>query len=289
MSAVKTAKATGSGLRLTNKFRMPWGYVIAGILAVYAVGPLLIFLSNSLKSSTEIASNPLGLPTAWNWENFAVAWTQARMGQGLANSALIAIATAVGVAVIASLAAYALTRLDLPFKGGWILWLLVSTSVPIQLFLVPLVSWWSMLGLYNSKFGLIVIYWAVFSPFATMLVRSFMIGIPTEFIEAARLDGASELHIFWRVVMPSVWPGVLTAALVAGLQAYNEFMLAVTFLQKRVDLPVSVSMYSFQQGFTVDWALVSAAGVIMALPVVIIFVLLQKRFIEGYASGGLAN
>ncbi len=202
---------------------------------------------------------------------------------------MIAILTALGVAVIAALAAYALTRLKLPGGDGWILWLLVSSSLPIQLFLVPLVSWWSMLGLYNSKIGLVIIYWAVFSPFATLLVRSFLIGVPDEFLEAARLDGASEIRIFFQVIVPVIWPGILTAALVAGLQAYNEFMLAVTFLQKRVDLPVSVSLYSFQQGFTVDWSLVSAAGVIMALPVVIVFLLLQRKFIEGYASGGLAN
>lgn len=275
--------------RMRARLGTPWGYLIAIVLAVTAVGPLLVFLGNSLKTSKEIAANPIGWPIAWNFENFATAWTQARMGQGLANSAMIAILTALGVAVIAALAAYALTRLKLPGGDGWILWLLVSSSLPIQLFLVPLVSWWSMLGLYNSKIGLVIIYWAVFSPFATLLVRSFLIGVPDEFLEAARLDGASEIRIFFQVIVPVIWPGILTAALVAGLQAYNEFMLAVTFLQKRVDLPVSVSLYSFQQGFTVDWSLVSAAGVIMALPVVIVLLLLQRKFIEGCASGGLAN
>ncbi|WP_430591776.1 carbohydrate ABC transporter permease [Humidisolicoccus flavus] len=266
---------------------VPWLILI--ILGIYALAPLVIFGFNSLKSSREIASNPMGLPEQWNWENFAEAWQQARMGTALLNSGMIAILTAVGVALIASMAAYAMTRLNLPGKGAWIMWLLVSSSLPIQLFLVPLVSWWSFLGLYNERIGLVIIYMAVYSPFATLLIRSFMIGLPNEYIEAARIDGAGELRLFFRIVMPMVWPGVLTAALVAGLQAYNEFMLAVTFIQDRSSQPVALSLYSFQQGFTTDWSLVSAAGIIMALPVIVLFIAAQKKFIDGYASGGLAN
>ncbi|MCK6066118.1 MULTISPECIES: carbohydrate ABC transporter permease [Microbacterium] len=264
-------------------------WIILAILTVYALAPLLVFAFNSLKSAREIGSNPLGLPQAWNWDNFATAWEQARMGGALLNSGMIAIATGVGVAIIASMAAYAMTRLDLPGKGGWIVWLLVSSSLPIQLFLVPLVSWWSQLQLYNERIGLVIIYWAVYSPFATLLIRSFLVGVPREFEEAARLDGAGEFRLFFRVVLPMVWPGVLTAGLVAALQAYNEFMLAVTFIQDRAYQPVALSLYSFQQGFTTDWSLVSAAGIIMALPVVILFLLMQRKFIEGYAAGGLAN
>lgn len=264
-------------------------WIILGILAVYAIGPLLVFSFNALKSSREIEANPLGLPRSWNWENFSTAWTQARMGDALLSSGMIAILTAIGVAIIASMAAYAMSRLDLPGKGGWILWLLISSALPIQLFLVPLVSWWSFLNLYNERIGLVIIYLAVFSPFSTLLVRSFMVGLPKEYEEAARLDGAGEFRLFFRVVMPMVWPGVLTAGLVAGLQAYNEFMLAVTFIQDRAYQPVALSLYSFQQGFTTDWSLVSAAGLIMALPVVVLFVLMQRQFIAGYTSGGIAN
>ncbi|MDN4640040.1 carbohydrate ABC transporter permease [Agreia sp. PsM10] len=264
-------------------------WAILGILAIYALAPLVVFAFNSLKSSREIAVNPMGIPQEWNWSNFADAWSQARMGQALLNSGIIAIFAAAGVALIASMAAYAMTRLELPGKGGWILWLLVSTSLPIQLFLVPLVSWWSFLGLYNERIGLVIIYWAVYSPFATLLIRSFLISLPDEYLEAARIDGAGEIRLFFRIVLPMVWPGVLTAALVAGLQAYNEFMLAVTFIQDRDAQPVALSLYSFQQGFTTDYSMVSAAGLIMALPVIIVFVLAQRKFIEGYASGGLAN
>ena len=272
----------------TARRGQPVTWIVLGLLGVYALGPLLVFASNSLKSAREIDSNPLGLPQSWSWGNFAVAWEQAHMGGALLNSLVIAVATAAGVALIATMAAYAMTRLDLPGGGAWILWLLVSSSLPIQLFLVPLVSWWSTLGLYNQPIGLIIIYWAVYSPFATLLVRAFLIGMPKEYEEAARLDGAGELGVFARIVLPMIRPAVLTAALVSGLQAYNEFMLAVTFIQDRDFQPVALSLYSFQQGFTTDWSLVSAAGLLMALPVVVLFLTMQRTFIDGYVSRGIA-
>lgn len=269
--------------------RQPISWIILLTLAVYAAGPLLIFFFNALKSPSEISQSPLGLPHQWRWENFVQAFTDANMASGLINSAIIALGAALGVCVISSMAAYSMTRLDLPGKNGWILYVLVSTSLPIQMFLVPLVSWWSTLGFYNTQFGLIVIYWAIYSPFATMLLRSFLLAIPKEFDEAARLDGAGTVRLFTRVTVPMIWPGILTVALVSGLQAYNEFLLAVTFLQDSDKMPVSLSLYAFQQNFSPNWALVSAAGMIMAIPVIVVFLLLQRRFIEGYTQGGLAN
>jgi len=102
-------------------------WLVLGLLGVYAIAPLLVFASNALKSGREIDANPLGLPQSWNWSNFADAWQQADMGRGLLSSLVIAGTTAVGVALIATAAAYAMTRLGLPGEGGWILWLLVSS------------------------------------------------------------------------------------------------------------------------------------------------------------------
>ena len=290
-SARRAASAgrRGDAPRRDPRKPRPLSWLVLIVLAVYAAGPLVVFLFNALKTPAEISRSPIGIPTEWRWDNFVQAFTDADMGQGLLNSAIISLSTAAGVCVIASMAAYSMTRLDLPGKGAWILYILVSTSLPIQLFLVPLLSLWSTLGLYNSQFGLIVIYWAVYSPFATMLLRAFLLTIPKEYEEAARLDGAGEWRLFSRVMVPMIWPGILTVALVSGLQAYNEFLLAVTFIQDSDKLPVALSLFSFQQSQSPNWALVSAAGLIMAIPVIIVFLVLQRKFIEGYTQGGLAN
>ncbi|SDU78970.1 carbohydrate ABC transporter permease [Jiangella alkaliphila] len=264
-------------------------YVVLLLLAIFAIGPMLIFGFNALKTQSELAGDPLGLPANPQWGNFVDAWQQANMGVGLRNSVLIVAATALGVCVIAGCAAYALGRLRVPGSNFFIIYLLVTSALPIQLFLVPLFFMWTNLGLYDNLFGLVIIYWAIYSPFATLLIRSFMVGVPREYEEAARLDGAGSIRVLTKVIMPLAWPGFLTAALVAGLSAYNEFLLAVTFIQSSDKMPVSTSFFSFQAGYTRDYTLVSAGGMIMVIPVLVLFLLLQRRFIDGYSSSGMTG
>ncbi|MCI2416145.1 carbohydrate ABC transporter permease [Saccharopolyspora sp. K220] len=272
----------------TTRTGLP-GYVILGLLALFALGPLVLFAFNSLKTRDELAVNSFGPPSGLHWANFAEAWQEANMAAGLRNSVIVVLGTVVGVCVIAGLAAYALARMDLPHTGGIMLWLVVGGALPTQMFLVPLFFLWAKLNLYDSLFGLIVVYWALFAPFATLLLRSFLVGLPREYEEAARIDGASELRILTRVVAPVAAPGFLTVALVTGLSAYNEFLFAVTFIQDSDKMPVSTALFSFQQGFTQDYALLSAAGLIMLLPMVLLFLFLQRRFIDGIAASGLGG
>jgi raffinose/stachyose/melibiose transport system permease protein len=259
------------------------------VLAAYAVGPLVIFVFSALKTQADLGNHPLSPPTHFEWHNFADAWTQASMGAGLINSVIIVAGTVLGVCVVSGCAAYAMARLNLPGRGGVMMYLIVSSALPIQLFLVPLFYLWTRLNLYDTLFGLIVIYWAIFSPFATLLLRSFLLALPRDYEQAARIDGAGELTVLLRIVLPLSWPGFLTVALVTGLSAYNEFLLAVTFIQTPSRLPVSIALFSFQQGYTQNYALVSAAGLIMLAPMVILFLALQRRFISGLVSSGLAG
>ena len=259
------------------------------LLALFAVGPILLFGFNALKTPSGLAESPLGVPTHPQWHNFLDAWQQANMGAGLRNSVVLVTATAIGVCAISGCAAYAMSRLRVPGSTFLIYYLLFATSLPIQLFLIPLFYLWTNLGLYDNLLGLVIIYWATSSPFATLLIRSFMVGLPTEYDDAARIDGAGEWRVFVRVVLPMVWPGILTAGLVAGLTAYNEFLLAVTFIQSSDKMPVSTAFYSFRSGYTTDYTLISAGGLIMVIPVLIAFLLLQRRFVEGYTSSGMAG
>ena len=270
--------------------RVSWfTHVLLCVLALFALGPLVIFVFSALKTQSELATSPLSFPSSLQWSNFATAWERAYMGAGLFNSVIIVAGTVAGVCVIAGCAAYAMARLDLPGSGAFITYLLVTSSLPTQMFLVPLFYLWTSLHLYDTLFGLIVIYWGLFSPFATLLLRSFMLTIPREFEEAARIDGAGELRVLFRVVLPNAVPGFLTIALVTALSAYNEFLFAVTFIQDSFLLPVSTTFFTFQEGFTQDFTLIGAAGVIMVLPMLILFLALQRRFIEGISASGLGG
>jgi raffinose/stachyose/melibiose transport system permease protein len=263
-------------------------YVILTGLAIFAVGPIVLFFFNAFKSNSEYAESALGLPGTWRWSNFLEAWTTANMGAGLANSAIIVLGTVLLTCIVAGLAAYALARLRVVGNGAFITYILVASSLPAQMFLVPLFFMWARVGLYDSQLGLILINTGLFSPFATLLLRSFMIGLPTELEEAARMDGANEIRVLTRVVLPNVLPGLLTVALTTGLSAYNEFLFAVTMMQTESKMPVSTTLFTFQQGFTQNYPLICAAGFIMIFPMLFLFLALQRRFIDGLSTSGIA-
>jgi raffinose/stachyose/melibiose transport system permease protein len=189
--------------------------------------------------------------------------------------------------VIAGLAAYALSRLDLPGSSAIVGYLFVGITIPAQLYIIPLFALWVKLQLIDSKFGLIVIYWAIFSPFSTLLLRSYLLALPRELEDASRVDGANEWQTLSRVVLPLALPGVLVVALVATLMSWNEFFFAITFIQSDSLKPVTISFLAFSGRFGRDWGLTSAAGIIVILPVLALFLMLQRRFIAGLTAGAL--
>jgi raffinose/stachyose/melibiose transport system permease protein len=166
-------------------------------------------------------------------------------------------------------------------------YLLVASTIPIWLFLVPLFILWRNLGLINSRIGLLLLYIPLNAPFAIFLLRSYMVQLPRDFEDSARVDGANEVQGFTRVVLPLSWPGFLTVGLVVALGVWSEFPLALTFVNDPNLFPVATSYFKFTSRFSRDWALTSAGAVMMIAPVLFIFLALQRRFIEGLTQGGI--
>ncbi len=262
-------------------------YVILSLLMVFALGPLLILAFNSLKDRAQIGRNPLGPPQAAVWENFPKAWDVGNFALTTRNSGILVVGTVAGVLLLGGMAAYSLAKLDLPGSGLVTLYLLIGSSLPIQLYLVPLFFLWQRLGLVNNLFGLVIIYVATNAPFAIFLLRSYMLQLPRDFEDAARVDGAGEWQIFRQVVVPLSWPGFLTVGLVVALSVWNEFLMATVFLTEQELFTVVTSYFNFATRFSRDWGLTSAAALMMILPVIVIFLALQRRFIEGLTQGGL--
>jgi raffinose/stachyose/melibiose transport system permease protein len=266
--------------------RIP-AYVVLAILALFAIGPILLLAFNSLKTTNEIRANPFGLPPNWLFSNYADAWVQGAFTTTLVNTLILTGSTILGVVLIGGLAAFALARFRFPGADAISFYLLVGTSIPALVFMVPLYFMWAQVGLINNLFGLVIIYVALNSPFATYLLRSFLISIPADYEEAARIDGANDLQVLTQVILPLSWPGFLTMVLVVGLGVWNEFLFAVTFLQLEELKPISTSVLAFQSRFARDWGLTSAASMIMIVPIIVLFLLLQRQFIEGLTKGGL--
>lgn len=262
-------------------------YIVLIILVAFAIGPLLVLTFNSLKGSAEAGRNPLGFPAKIVWENYPNAWVRGGFATTTRNSSIFVASTVVGVLLLGGMAAYSLARLKLPGANLVMGYFLVASTLPVWLFLVPLFILWRNLGLYNTIHGLIIIYIALNSPFAIFLLRSYMVNLPADFEDAARVDGANEWQVFARIVIPLSWPGFLTVGLVVALSVWNEFLLATVFLSDQKLLPVATSYYQFTTRFSRDWGLTSAAAVMMIAPILLIFLALQRRFIEGLTQGGI--
>ncbi len=262
-------------------------YTLLGVLALIALFPIALLLLNSVKAAPEIVQSPLSLPVALRWDNFVRAWEDARFAKTLTNSALLTAMTILLVCTTGSAAAYVLARRKVKSWKIVTFYLLASTTAPIQLFLFPLYFGFAKLGLINNIFAVSLVYTAIYSPFAIMLLRTYFLAVPKELEEAALVDGATHWQVFTRVMLPMVSPGILTVALIIGLYSWNEFLIATTFLQQQDRLTAVVSFFLLSGQYSSDWGEIMAAALIIVTPIVILFVALQRRFIEGMAGGSV--
>jgi raffinose/stachyose/melibiose transport system permease protein len=270
-----------------------WGRAVAltliGIASFGSLLPIALAVLNAFKTTAEINLNPLGLPARLQWENFASAWRNASLGSSLLHSAEVAGLTILMVCLTAAPCAYVLARQQ---GRGWRFlgfYFMASITVPVQLYLFPLYFLFAKLGLVNSIPAVALIYTAMFSPFAIFLLRTYVLAIPKALEEAAQVDGAKPWQTFLYVILPMMRPGLLTVAIIVGLNAWNEFVIAVTFLQNDNNVTAIVKFYSLTGQYSTDWGEMLAAAIIIVLPVVVVFVLLQRRFIEGMTAGAVKS
>jgi raffinose/stachyose/melibiose transport system permease protein len=257
------------------------------LLVLVVLAPVGLLVMNSLKADVEIKAGPLSLPRHLLFGNYAEAWRVAEYGRPFLNSFLICGVTIIGICLLSGLAAYALTRQRPPGADAVASYYLLAITIPAPLFLVPLFFLWARLGLINTLPGLMLVYLAIYQPFSIFMLRSYFLSLPRELEDAARVDGCSELQVFTRIVMPLAKPAFLTLAVIIGTMTWREFLFAVTLIQKYEAMTVALRYARFSGQTNVDYALQSAAGVMVVLPIVVLFLLLQRRFIQGVVSGAL--
>jgi raffinose/stachyose/melibiose transport system permease protein len=262
-------------------------YAALAIFAFIALFPIALLLLNSLKPAAQIVQNPLGLPNPIRWQNFTNAWHHAKFSQTFINSVIISGTTIVLVCTTSSLTAYVLARKKIKSWKIFTFYLMATTTAPVQLYIFPLYFGFAKLGLINSVFGVALIYTALYSPFAVMLLRTYFIAVPKELEEAAIVDGATAWQVFSKVMLPIVSPGILTVALIIGLNSWNEFLIATTFLQTADKVTAVIAFYLLSGQYSSDWGEIMAAALIIVVPVIVLFVFMQKRFIEGMAGGSV--
>ena len=254
---------------------------------VIVVGPFVWMLLSSFKPEGEIRAIP---PTWWPHDptlaNYGNLFDRLDFPTYFTNSAVVAVVTTVGNLRFCSAAGYALAKL--PFAGKRVLFGIVlgTLMVPSVVTIVPLFVLSSNLGLVNTLAGLILPYLA--QAFGVFLMRQFILSIPNDLLEAARIDAASEWRIFWQVVLPLCRPALATLGILTFLSSWNNFLwpLVAATEEETYTLPVALALYAIGQNRT-EYDLLLPGAVVVVLPVLIVFVLLQRHFVRGIATTGL--
>jgi raffinose/stachyose/melibiose transport system permease protein len=263
------------------------GHLILLFLAALALFPLALVALNSLKPHAEVVRNPLAPPTALSFANFRAAWDFGHFGTGFTNSFLLTGTSVLVVVGCASLAGYVLAGKKVPAWPAVMLYFLIAVTVPIQLFLFPLYFAFAMLHLLGNVVAVGVVIAAINMPLSVFLMRTFFLKVPNELEDAALVDGANTYHVLRDVLLPIVSPGLLTVGVIVGLIAWNEFLISSTFLQGEGHFTATLGYLSMNGTFSTNQGVMMAGAMILIAPVVLIFVSVQRYFVEGFVSGAV--
>jgi raffinose/stachyose/melibiose transport system permease protein len=263
------------------------GTAFLWLAVLVAVLPLTLMAINSLKLHVEILQNPLSLPTWLNVTNFVQAWTAGNFTRGLINSLLIAGSTVLITLVCASLAAYPLARQKVRFARLITLYFLAAVTVPIQLFLFPLFFVYAQLGLVGNPIATSFILAAVNLPLSILLLRTYVLNVPRELDDAAFMDGARKWQVFVFVIIPLMRPGLITVAIIVGLNAWNDYLITSTFQQGSGSQTMMLGFLSMNNVILTDRGILMAGAAIVVVPIIVFFLIMQRLFIEGVTSGAV--
>jgi raffinose/stachyose/melibiose transport system permease protein len=249
--------------------------------------PFFFLVMISLRTRHEFANDPLGLPANPVWENYAQAWERGDFMTAFVNNIIVSVATVLGVIVIGSLAGYAVARWRGRSGNIFYIFFVFGLIVPFQLGLPMLYRIWAELGLVDSLLGVIIIQIATSLPFSIFLYAGFLLTVPLELEDSARVDGASEARTFVSIVFPLLRPATATVVIISAISVWNDLLVALFFLQSAEKQTLGKATLGLMNTMNSDVPVVFAAAVITLVPVIVLFVSLQRFFISGLTQGAL--
>jgi putative chitobiose transport system permease protein len=262
-------------------------YVLLGAIAFMMLFPLLWLISTSLKSPTEniFEFPPQLLPSQPTFQNFVTVWQSNPFGQYLFNSTIVAVLTVSLNLLFCSLAAYPLARLN--FRGRDLIFTgVVSTiMIPFQIVMIPLYILTVQLGLRNTYLG--VIFPGIASAFGIFLLRQAFQGVPKELEEAARMDGCSELGLWWNVMLPAIRPALVTLAIFVFIGSWSDFLWPLIVLDRPEYYTLPLGVATLAGTFSLDWRLIAAGSVISIVPVLLFFLFMQRYIVPTDTGSGV--
>ncbi len=258
--------------------------ITASLIALF---PLLLIVSTALKTSDDVMLNPFGLFSSFSMENLDTAWNVGGFSNYVVNSLLLAVPSTLLVVVLSTTAGYAFARL--PFPGRKIVFNLVILGllVPFFTYMIPLYFQMRGMGLLNSLVGVNLVLTSTGLAFGTFFMKAFFSDLPGELEEAARIDGASEWQIFARVMLPLVGSSMGALAVFTFLQNWNNFLVPLLYIPNGSFRPLTTGLYLFLGGRSVDIGPLAAGALITIVPVMVLFIALQRQVMQGFLSGAV--
>ena len=293
MTAVNSQRTVSPGTKLRNvlsKARTHFFLIAVTLVTLY---PVLLVLRIAVTPGQSYDGDPSPIPTEFTWDNFRAVFGEEDaqgnwlFGPQLWNSILISAATTVLGVFLATTAAYVFSRAKFPGRRAGLMTLLVSQMFPGVLMMIPLYLIMQELSLLNDPLGLILAYSATAIPFCVWMLKGYFDTIPKELEESAIMDGAGQMTIFWKIILPLSLPAVAVTALFSFMTAWNEFVLAYTFMDEPQSFTLPVLVNSYVGAKSIQWGKFAAASVLVSIPVMLLFFRLQKHLVGGLMAGSV--
>ena len=275
--------------RLTKRTPIPIIQLILVAFITYMIlYPLIWMFAYSIRSNTAIYEIPPKLiPNKVVFENYATLFIKAPYGLYFRNSIFVAIGATFFSVIFASLGGYGLSRYHFLGKKGFTTFLIFSQMMPASVILIPLFLLWYQLGIFDTLFGLIIIYTVITLAFSTLLFRSFFNQIPRELDEAALIDGASKLQTFFKVILPLAGSAIVAVAIYTFTVVWEEFLLSITLTLSAETHTLPYGLMVYQGIYQTDWTGLMAASFTISSPAIIVFLILNRFFVKGMTAGAV--
>lgn len=260
----------------------------AGALSLLWLLPILLVLVTSLRSFDDIAAHGLGSwPHSFTLSNFGQAWSDGGQQRALINSLIVTIPCVIVTLALAAMAAFALSRYELPFRRALLLLMLGGNLLPPQILLIPVSKLSEMMGVYDTLPALIGVQIGFGVGFYVFVLHGFMRAIPAEIQQAAVVDGAGPWQIFWRIILPLTRPALAALSALSFTWIFNDLLWAITVLRSDTKMPITAALIGLQGQYVSMWNVIAAGSVIAAAPTVAVFLCFQRHFVAGLNLGAV--
>ncbi|MEY2193871.1 carbohydrate ABC transporter permease [Neobacillus sp. BF23-41] len=262
-------------------------YIFLAAITFISILPIFWVLISSFKTTQEITSTPLSLPTSLSFDGYITAIKVSPIFQYYGNSIVVSIASTIFNLIFMGMAAYVFARVKSKVINFLLAVMSITLFIPITSMMQSIYSVVEFIGLYDTKTGLVLVYTAIGIPITLFVLRSFFLTIPNEIEESAYIDGASFLRTFYSIVVPIARPGFATAAIIQFINCWNEFLFALTLTSSNENRTVPLVLNYFTSMFSYDYTALFAALTMITIPSILMFVLLQEQVVSGLSSGSV--